>query len=197
MRTLWDRRAAARAHMGVVPTTWNQDRYDRETIGWWTHLSAHLLSQDLPATSRLLDYGCGTGRFTRRLKEHFEAHGVDQSREMLKHASGARFDLLGDGGRIPAPDDYFDILWTCTVLQHIPDDEIQAVAAEIRRVLRPGATVLLCENTHEHPFRASGSGHMVFRRPAEYVALFPGIEVVDGFVAEGEQHTILLGEVSP
>ena len=129
------------------------------------------------------------------LDEHFEAHGVDQSSEMLRLASGARYDQIGPGERIPAPDDYFDILWTCTVLQHVPDTQLKAVAAEIRRVLRPGATVLLCENTHEHPFRASGSGHMVFRRPEEYVVLFSGITVVDTFIAEDERHTILLGDL--
>jgi len=189
MKTLWDQRASARGHLGVVPATWNQDRYDRETADWWARLSGFLL----PAgNGRILDYGCGTGRFTRLLNEHFDAHGVDQSPEMLRRATGASFAQLEDG-RIPAPDDYFDVLWTCTVLQHVPDAELPAVAEEIRRVLRPGALVLLCENTHGHSFRVSGSGHMIFRNPGEYASLFPGIVVVDEFIAESERHTVLRG----
>ena len=54
---------------------------------------------------------------------------------------------------LPLEDGSLDALWTCTVLQHVPDDSYAWTCAELRRVLKPGALVLLFENTHRYPQR--------------------------------------------
>jgi SAM-dependent methyltransferase len=47
----------------------------------------------------------------------------------------------GDASALPLPDESADAAWLSLVLHHIPD--LKAAAREIRRVLRPGAPVLI------------------------------------------------------
>jgi SAM-dependent methyltransferase len=49
--------------------------------------------------------------------------------------------LEGSASALPLPDDSADGAWLSLVIQHIPD--LDAAAREIRRVLRPGAPVLM------------------------------------------------------
>jgi SAM-dependent methyltransferase len=49
--------------------------------------------------------------------------------------------LEGSAGDLPMPDESADAAWLSLVIQHIPD--LEAAAHEIRRVLRPGAPVLI------------------------------------------------------
>src|SRR5690349_17400769 len=49
--------------------------------------------------------------------------------------------IEGDACTIPLPDESADAAWLSLVIHHIPD--LEAAAREIRRVLRPGAPVLI------------------------------------------------------
>ncbi|WP_438874810.1 class I SAM-dependent methyltransferase [Winogradskya humida] len=49
--------------------------------------------------------------------------------------------LAGEAAAIPLPDSSVDAVWISTVIHHVPD--LAAAAAELRRVLRPGAVVLI------------------------------------------------------
>jgi ubiquinone/menaquinone biosynthesis C-methylase UbiE len=96
---------------------------------------------------RMLEIGCGIGRMTRHLAEAFgEVHATDVSAEMINQArerlrnypnvhlhetSGVDFAEL--------PDDYFDMVFSVYVFQHVPDAEV--IHSNIRdacRVLKPG-----------------------------------------------------------
>lgn len=54
---------------------------------------------------------------------------------------------------------------TWTVLQHIRPAQIDTAAAEILRVLAPGATLLICEETRDP---AGSGGHTWHRSVASY-----------------------------
>ncbi|MBI1180770.1 MAG: methyltransferase domain-containing protein [Alphaproteobacteria bacterium] len=115
----------------------------------------YLAFRDVPALIaehvdgvRALDYGCGAGRSTRLLKRQgLEATGVDISGSML--AEARRHDPSGDyrqidSGRLPFDDGSFDLAFSSFVFFEIPSlDEMARVAAEIRRVLRPGGVLIL------------------------------------------------------
>lgn len=100
-----------------------------------------------PAT-RILDFGCGAGR----LVESGLASGLDISGADVFYAgSDARHDaarsgLLGSAireihnGRIPFDDASFDLVVNNQVMEHVED--LDAVLAEIHRVLKPGGTLL-------------------------------------------------------
>lgn len=78
---------------------------------------------------RALDFGCGVGRLTRALAEHFTSTtGVDISDVMVTRArtmhadvSGCAFEVLGASGLASFPDQSFDCIYSRIVLQHIPD----------------------------------------------------------------------------
>ena len=104
------------------------------------------------ANAAACDVGCGFGRLTPVLGE-FSAQVVAFEREpgLLTTARRLQPDIdfraIDTLNRLPAPDAAFDIGLVFTVLQHVPEPEVLAVIAEIRRILKPAATLLLCEET--------------------------------------------------
>lgn len=195
----WEDRARKRGRLAVGHIKHTEAQCIAEEQRWWNHLAPllqkHLRDDDI----RILDHGCGAGRFTVRLMSSLtgkEAFGVDVSPTMVKMAnalnSRAKFQVVAPS-KLPFPNGFFHCIWSCTVLQHIPDSELDACITELRRVAAPGALVVLFENTHLHHQRTSASGHVVFRRPAEYESLFQGVKQAGSLVVEREEHTILVG----
>lgn len=100
---------------------------------------------------RLLDMGCGTGRFTVPLAERVAAvTGIDLSPMMLASAQkkladrGLTADLReGDMAHLPFADASFDVVVSMLALMHIPREDRQQVFHEVARVLRPGGRLLI------------------------------------------------------
>jgi ubiquinone/menaquinone biosynthesis C-methylase UbiE len=85
---------------------------------------------------RVLDIGCGTGRFTSQLKVH-EAIGIDKSRAMLEVARRRNVTcILGDAHALPFGAGEFDAV-VSTDLVFIALD-VEKVLVEAHRVLAPG-----------------------------------------------------------
>ncbi|HYJ87051.1 MAG TPA: class I SAM-dependent methyltransferase, partial [Pyrinomonadaceae bacterium] len=106
------------------------------------------------AIKRVLDLGCGTGRFTSALGETFgcSAVGVEPSRAMLDVAS-ARGDAnvqlrQGDAANIPLEDHSVDLVFMSQVFHHLPNPE--RALDEINRVLTPGGYLAIRNGTREH-----------------------------------------------
>jgi glycosyltransferase involved in cell wall biosynthesis/2-polyprenyl-3-methyl-5-hydroxy-6-metoxy-1,4-benzoquinol methylase len=200
--SMWDQRARRLGPRSVGHIRWTEEKFHAETNTWWERLSPHILGVRQGTDHMVLDFGCGTGRFTRRLAEHgFRVVGVDVSAEMVSMATvqqttNVRVVHIQHGASLPYAPGEFDILWVCTVLQHIPDDALTDIVCELHRVIRRHGLLLLCENTDQTRGRTSRSGHVVFRRREEYLTCFPGIAVVDEFVVEGERHTVFAGRLS-
>ncbi|HWF11467.1 MAG TPA: class I SAM-dependent methyltransferase [Bryobacteraceae bacterium] len=101
---------------------------------------------------RALEIGCGPGRLMRPMSKYFdEIHGVDVSDEMI---ALARERLKETSAHVHATsgvdlgifeNNYFDFIYSCIVLQHIPDrDIVLNYLRESQRVLKPGG-VLRCQ----------------------------------------------------
>jgi SAM-dependent methyltransferase len=93
------------------------------------------------------DVGCGPGHVTAHLRElGVDAFGIDLSPAMIEVARrdhpGLRFEV-GSMTDLDLPDASAAALLAFWSLIHIPDDEVPTVFAHFRRVLRPGAPVLL------------------------------------------------------
>jgi ubiquinone/menaquinone biosynthesis C-methylase UbiE len=113
------------------------------------------VSRNIPVRqgSRILDVGCGTGRFSAALAEHFgsEVDAIDPSEKMLEQArrkphAGVRFQKAS-GEQLPFPDESVDLVFMSMVFHHFDAPEI--VAQECCRVLRPTGSLCLRAGTRE------------------------------------------------
>lgn len=148
-----------------APTRTNNTVYDADRDIWWDPDSLFFMlktsvnparmtyfgrvlreSQADVAGKTLLDVGCGGGI----LAEEFArlglcVTGIDPSASSIetarRHAAGQGLSIqyaVGAGERLPFADASFEYVSCCDVLEHV--DDVDAVLAEIGRVLKPGGT---------------------------------------------------------
>ena len=93
----------------------------------------------------LLDIGAGTGAFAAAFIDWFDVSVLAVEPSAAMRAQIPRLPAIrvleGDASALPLPDESADAAWLSLVIHHIPDLEV--AAHEIRRVLRPGAPVLI------------------------------------------------------
>ena len=158
-------------------------RYDEETAAayksvreipreglseWRETLRRHL--RPSPGMT-LVDVGAGTGAFAAAFRDWFDlgALAVEPSaamRDQIPRSPGIQV-FAGDAGALPLPDGSADAAWLSLVIHHVPD--LEAAAHEIRRVLRPGAPVLVRQG---FPDRYEPAGSLKLDR-IELVRWFP------------------------
>jgi ubiquinone/menaquinone biosynthesis C-methylase UbiE len=134
----------------------------------------------------LADIGAGTGAFAAAFSDWFalDVVAVEPSaamRAQIPRRPGIQV-LDGDACALPLPDASADGAWLSTVIHHIPD--LEAAASEIRRVLRPGAPVLIRQ---AFPGRAGGIELVRwFPETARTIDTYPSVEqTCQAFAAAG------------
>lgn len=192
----WD----ARARQG---TGWQSviDPGDRDGLknGLIDRIQWNAIEPWLPGRRRLLDYGCGVGRFARRVMEQGVAYtGVDASAAMIEAAVQSHADLSArlsgsQAGSPPAPkflhapalplplaDASFDAVLSVGVLQCLQTSDgsqLRAAVADLARVLEPGGELLMIEQASASG-RHSGSVSAATSEQDYLDALAPHFEVV-------------------
>jgi len=141
-----------------------------------------LMPTDLHGQS-VLDAGCGSGRYMLHALDRDAARvtGIDLSTEMLEragaelaaHGRGATIQLVQGGlEALPAPDASADLAICGLTIGHL--DRLQPALAELRRVTRPGGSIL-CSDVHPvghalgwlRDFK-SGDGHYAVRHTPHF-----------------------------
>lgn len=118
-----------------------EDEYGKSI--WKGHYSLGLLD-DAVKKGRLLDAGCGSGKYSLPLRMRgFDVVGVDVSFKalhMVRESSKAReldIDILaGTVFQLPFKEDSFEIIWCYGVLQHLLLKEREGAIREFARILR-------------------------------------------------------------
>ena len=102
------------------------------------------------AGKHILDVGCGTGRGLNEFAlQACSATGVDASRDMLAAARCGSPDpgrarlVSAVAQRLPFPDASFDIVTSLNFLHLFSTETQRAMVAEMKRVVRPGGTLVL------------------------------------------------------
>jgi ubiquinone/menaquinone biosynthesis C-methylase UbiE len=111
------------------------------------------------APRTLLDYGCGPGRVAHRVARNYGLHvcAVDPSADMLAIASQryrhprVTYRRLHDDRLDFLPDGSMDAAMACFVFLVLPSrEQLQAIAAEVWRVLRPGGRFVILDPHSDH-----------------------------------------------
>jgi 2-polyprenyl-3-methyl-5-hydroxy-6-metoxy-1,4-benzoquinol methylase len=110
------------------------------------------LLEGVQAGERVLDVGCGEGRFTAELAgAGARVVGIEVAEEPLRRARARHPELdlrlVGSAGAWELADASFDVVWAGEVIEHVADTA--AWLSEVRRVLRSGGSLLL--STPAHP----------------------------------------------
>jgi SAM-dependent methyltransferase len=106
-----------------------------------------LLHGELKPGDRVLDYGCGAGRFLAGLEDAVGVEIAEQAVERARrNVPGADVRLLEPDGSLPLGHGEVDLVWCSEVLEHIPD--VAHALLEMRRVLKPGGRVLITVPYH-------------------------------------------------
>jgi SAM-dependent methyltransferase len=105
----------------------------------------------------LLDFGCGCGRVIRAWRDlpSTAVHGTDTNKRAIDWCRSnllyARFEQNGLGPPLPYADAQFDLVYSLSVLTHLPEDVQHAWMVDLARVLTPRGYLVL--STHGAAYR--------------------------------------------
>jgi SAM-dependent methyltransferase len=154
------------------------------------------------ARTRALDFGCGAGRLTYALADHFDqVIGIDIAPSMINVARGLRAAVPGVEFRVNTSNRLesvasgsIDLVYTRLVLQHIPPRYVREYLAEFVRVLSPGGILVFqLPSSDSLPVKVEGRG---LKRilPVPVIAMIRAVRRLRDF-PRMEMHGLPRGEV--
>jgi len=150
-----------------------------------------------PNGKTALEVGCGGGILTEEVcKMGFITTGIDPSQQSLNTASNhARLGELnikydkGTGENLPYPDQSFDCVFCCDVLEHVMD--LPKTIAEISRVLKPNG--LFFYDTLNRTFISKLVAIKIWQEWKRWAFMLPNTHVWEMFIKPEEIKTLLAG----
>ncbi len=165
---------------------------------WKGPYSLDFFDRYVTPPARILDAGCGLGRYTIPLAmREYEVMGVDISSFAITELDNVRLRrnmqmglAAADVCHLPFRDNTFDAVVAFGVLQHLLEEERRAVPLEFARVLVPGGTLIIEVLGREDMriggrevepatfLRSTGSVYHYFD-PDEIKDIFSGLDIID------------------
>jgi SAM-dependent methyltransferase len=165
----------------IEPFEAHADRYEEwfEEHGDLYRWEIEAIEALLPPFEEGVEIGIGTGRFALPLGIRI---GVEPSAEMAARAMEKGLEVIpGTAEDLPLPDESFDFALMVTTICFV-DDPARAFA-EIRRILRPGGTVIVAFVDRETPL---GRLYLANREKSRFYApaTFFSADEVEGLLRE-------------
>jgi SAM-dependent methyltransferase len=144
---------------------WDPDEFFTTGVHEIASVMGRLDRWGLPVSRRrALDFGCGVGRLTQPLADHFEeVRGVDispvmleQARHFNRHGDRCQYVWNNQSDLRMFADRSMDLIYSKITLQHIRPRRVRAYLKEFLRVLAPG-------------------GLLLFQLPSRAICTYPGI----------------------
>jgi 2-polyprenyl-3-methyl-5-hydroxy-6-metoxy-1,4-benzoquinol methylase len=142
--------------MSYHDSLWEQvpeglDPPDLELRLAFLHKHLAVIGADPERPLRVLDVGCGEGRFAAELaRAGMTVLGVDVAEEPLRRAREKHPEvdvrIVPTAGPWPLADASFDVVWAGETIEHVADTA--GWLSEVRRVLRSGGILLLSTPAH-------------------------------------------------
>ena len=153
---------------------------------WATTEESHNIPTELhlKAKSRVLEIGCGSGRYALFLAERLgcqvqgvdiNAAGIANCRKLAEEqnlSAEVQFECCDASAGLPGQSDSFDAVFSTDVLCHIPNRA--GLLGEIHRVLKPGGRLLFSDAliiggliSHDEIAARSSIGYYIFSPPGE------------------------------
>lgn len=162
--------------------------FSRTRGTFWEEL---LFVRDLiPKGARLLDIGCGNGRFLGApLDESIDYTGLDFSEKLIKVAReryGSRTNttfVAGDALNLPFPDNSFDVVVSFAVIHHVPSRAYRVqFLREAKRVVKPGGLIIITAWNvwHAKPW-------IILKYTLKKICGFSRLDFGDAFLGFGKQ----------
>lgn len=127
----------------------------------------------------ILDFGCGVGNSIPYFSKYFPESklvGADISRNSLDLATqrfGTAADFVAlDGSSINVANERFDVLFSACVFHHISHEEHEHWLAELRRVARPNAMLIIFEHNPWNPLTVRSVNTCEFDANAHLITPF-------------------------
>jgi trans-aconitate methyltransferase len=165
---------------------------DRQGVEIWNFIEPHIKTLR-PAS--LLEFGCGWGRMTRRLRSLWPdaaIHAVDLCEKALSSIRKEWREGMPPQLYTSIPEGLgVDLIFDCLAMQHVTDTDILLESvSSCRRALQPGGCVVLFENVSR-----PGADHMLDMDTTGYLSFWPEITWTTCRVInlDGQIHALMIG----
>ncbi len=147
---------------------------------------------ELVEGEKVLDAGCGPGRDTEYFVENgLDATGIDLGEDMIRHAEEnkkGRFKLM-DVKDLEFEDGEFDGVWSNTLVNLFPPEEMPDVVSELARVTRKNGVVYISFKIGKGSIMREAYGgevkqYRVSEEKAREILESQGLEIVEMNVSE-------------
>lgn len=140
---------------------------------------------------RILDAGCGKGRYLRNLLEdepENSYYAVDLSERVMGFITDDRvIKKQGPLTNLAYPDNYFDMVYTCEALEHAID--VESAVREMARVTKPGGKIVVIDKNKNELGRMEIGEWEVWFEAGELKSLMSKycslVEVIENISYEG------------
>jgi 2-polyprenyl-3-methyl-5-hydroxy-6-metoxy-1,4-benzoquinol methylase len=130
----------------------SESDFQSKITSHWGRMVCRAFCRYIPAHSKVLEIGCGSGKITVAAAKHLgaDAWGIDINHKSVAYAgkladyagTHAEF-LVGSGFSVPFANEIFDVVISEGVIEHFPPEDTEQMVREHVRVCKPGGRVII------------------------------------------------------